>query len=209
MVAILDAHRHDPYLAQYCSGTVVAGDRVLTAGHCVFEEKARDIVVLIGRTRLTARNGRRLRVRAISVFGPLVVGAPGNWLQVGIVTGGDSCASRGYYDLYARADRISAFALARHPAVQPDPVARPSVKGRFAVGARVRCARGRWQGSPARFSVRWVRLDRHSRQTIGAGGTHRLSARDLSHRVTCVVTARNRGGMNIVAAPPRRGHQRS
>jgi secreted trypsin-like serine protease len=42
--------------------------------------------------------------------GPLVVGSPDAWLDVGVLTGGDSCAARGYFDLYARVDRISAFA---------------------------------------------------------------------------------------------------
>jgi secreted trypsin-like serine protease len=43
--------------------------------------------------------------------GPLLVGADGAWLQVGIVWGADSCAPRGYYDLFTRVDRINAFAL--------------------------------------------------------------------------------------------------
>jgi len=42
---------------------------------------------------------------------PLVVGGPGSWLDVGVLQGGDACASRGYYDLYTRVDKISAFAL--------------------------------------------------------------------------------------------------
>jgi secreted trypsin-like serine protease len=45
--------------------------------------------------------------------GPLVVGGDGAWLQVGIVQGGDGCASRGYYDVFARADAVRAFALGR------------------------------------------------------------------------------------------------
>jgi secreted trypsin-like serine protease len=43
--------------------------------------------------------------------GPLLVGSEGAWLQVGIVQGGDSCASPGYFDLYARVDAVRAFAL--------------------------------------------------------------------------------------------------
>jgi secreted trypsin-like serine protease len=320
MVALLDTRGHDPYQGQFCGGTVIAADRVLTAGHCVIRAHARNLAVLVGRTRLTDHDGRIVHVRAISVFpgyvsgresgldaailtlsepagvaplalaapgdegrwpagtpawimgwgqidaqrspggtfyyadrlrelqlpivtddacenaygggtsdlpyrtawtvcagtgdgkaggcfgdsgGPLVVGAAGNWLQVGIISGGDACASPGYYDLLTRVDRISAFALAPRPTEQPDPVARPSVTGRFAVGARVRCARGRWRGSPARFSVRWVRF--HG-QTVGTGAVRRLSARDVSHGVTCVVTARNRGGVNTIAASPRLAH---
>jgi len=43
--------------------------------------------------------------------GPLVVGSDGAWLEVGIVFGGDGCASPGYYDMYTRADQVRAFAL--------------------------------------------------------------------------------------------------
>ena len=50
---------------------------------------------------------------------PLVVGGPGSWLDVGILKGGDGCASRGYYDLYTRVDRISAFALGPLAAAKP------------------------------------------------------------------------------------------
>jgi secreted trypsin-like serine protease len=45
--------------------------------------------------------------------GPLVVNGPAGWLQVGIVIGGDACASRGYYDLYTHVDQIAAFAAGR------------------------------------------------------------------------------------------------
>jgi hypothetical protein len=47
-----------------------------------------------------------------------VVGSDAAWLQVGIVQGGDSCASPGFYDLYARVDAVRAFALGpfRHTA---------------------------------------------------------------------------------------------
>lgn len=43
--------------------------------------------------------------------GPLAVQTVTGWVQVGIVEGGDSCAARGYYDLFTRVDRIRDWAL--------------------------------------------------------------------------------------------------
>ena len=75
--------------------------------------------------------------------GPLVVGGPAGWLDVGVVAATDSCAARGYFDLYTRVDRISGFALARGLTAQPDPVRRPTVTGRLRAGRIVRCSPGR------------------------------------------------------------------
>jgi secreted trypsin-like serine protease len=321
MVALLDRRESDVFLAQDCGGTVIGARRVLTAGHCVLGKTTGDVAVLIGRTRLTAGGGRRVRVTAISVFpdfvsrrergldaavltlsadsgvaplalahageeaawapgtpawtmgwgrlnarpspgdndyyadrlrelevpvvsddacesvyggggsgllyrpawivcagtaqgltgpcsgdsgGPLVVGGPDAWLQVGILQGADSCAAAGYYDLYTRVDRVGTFALGTDPTSQPDPVARPRIRGRLVAGARVRCTRGRWRGGPARFSERWTRLGDRSGHGIGDGTSHRLTARDVRRGVTCTVTATNRGGFNTVAAEPLR-----
>ena len=319
MVAVLDAAEPDAGQAQFCGGVVIGRRRVLTAGHCAVDVGTRDIDVLVGRTRLSEGQGRRLPVKAISVFpgfvndeqpgldaavltlgadigiapvvlarpgqdaawapgtqawtmgwgalnarrspggsryyadrlhelqvpmqgddacenafglgwidfpyrpawllcagtaagntgpcngdsgGPLVVGSPGAWLDVGILSGGDSCTARGYFDLYARVDRISGFALSAGLVVQPDPVARPRVVGRAVAGALVRCMHGRWRGSPAHFSVRWTRRGAPSGPALGSGATHRLSARDARSGVSCAVTAANRGGHVTVAATP-------
>ena len=136
--------------------------------------------------------------------GPLVVDAGGAWLDVGIVNGGDACASRGYFDLYTRVDRISSFTRRRAPTAQPDPIAPPRVSGRLVAGGRVRCSRGRWRGSPARFSVRWRRLGGGSHRIRGTRTAHRLTAGDARRGVTCSITAANRGGRVTVAAEPLR-----
>jgi hypothetical protein len=68
MVALLHHSLRDAGWAQFCGGVVVGPRRVLTTGHCVMGERTRDIDVLVGRTRLTQPDGRRLRVKAISVF---------------------------------------------------------------------------------------------------------------------------------------------
>jgi hypothetical protein len=67
MAALLEASTRDAGWAQYCGGAVIAPRRVLTPAHCVEDEAARDIDVLVGRTRLSERDGRRISVAAVSV----------------------------------------------------------------------------------------------------------------------------------------------
>ena len=321
MVALLDASQRDAGWAQFCGGVVVGTRRVLTAGHCVIGRRSREIDVLVGRTRLSEDDGRRLRVEAISVFpgfvsdrtpsldaavlelaadsgvpslalarpgqeaawapgtpawtmgwgqvnagespggnryyadrlrelhepvqgddscesvfglgfrqlpyrpawllcagtpgdragtcsgdsgAPLVVGGPDAWLSVGIDVAGDACAAPGYFDLYVRVDRISAFALQPALTVQPDPVARPRITGQLRAGRRVRCVYGRWRGSRASFSVRWRRLANRSHGILGRHRRYRLTKRDVRTGVNCSITAANAGGHVTVAARPLR-----
>jgi hypothetical protein len=325
MVAVLKASERDAGWAQFCGGVVIAPRRVLTAGHCVVEERSRDIDVLVGRTRLSEDDGQRLGVNAISVFpgfvsgrtrsldaavlhlaadsrvpplalarpgmesawapgtrawtmgwgrlnarespggnlyyadrlrelqeplqgddacesvfglgfpdlpyrpdwllcagtsgdhagtcsgdsgGPLVVGGPDSWLDVGIALGGDACAAPGYFDLYARVDRISSFALGRAPTVQPDPLARPRIAGHLTAGARVRCTYGRWRGSRASFTVQWRRAGTRSHRILGRHRRYRLDKHDVKTGVTCSVTAANAGGHVTVAARPLGPHSK-
>ena len=74
MAAVLDAGEEDAPLAQFCGGAVIAPRRVLTAAHCVIDQDRGDIDVLVGRTRLSTRAGRRIAVKAISVFPGYVSG---------------------------------------------------------------------------------------------------------------------------------------
>jgi secreted trypsin-like serine protease len=68
MAAVLLADIDDDAWAQYCGGVVIGRRRVLTAAHCALQKRAADLNVLVGRARLTADGGRRLRVKAISVY---------------------------------------------------------------------------------------------------------------------------------------------
>jgi len=311
MAAVLHRDVADPAWAQYCGGVVISPRRVLTAAHCAIGKRSTSIDVLIGRTRLTATDGARVHVAAISIYpgfvsrreksldaavltlasdagvpavalarpgddaawsagarawtmgwgrlnrrrsdggheyyadrlrdlpvpiqgddacesafgigfagfpyrpewlvcagtaagttgvcygdsgGPLVVGGPSGWLDVGVASANDSCAARGYFDLYVRVDRVNSFALGARLTAQPDPVSRPSVSGRFAAGAVLRCNRGGWRGDPARFSFRWRRLGDHRATVRGRRSTYRLTRRDARRGVKCAVTAANRGG---------------
>ena len=53
-----------------------------------------------------------------TVAHPLAVGAPGAWLDVGVLSGGNGCTTRGYLDLYARVDRIQEL-RSRHESDEP------------------------------------------------------------------------------------------
>ncbi len=64
-VALLQHGVQDRWEAQFCGGTLISPDTVLTAGHCIVGARARDIDVLAGTNRLLPGGGQRVRARVL------------------------------------------------------------------------------------------------------------------------------------------------
>ena len=63
-VAILKRNVADRFSAQFCGGSLIAGDVVLTAAHCVVDRPANRLDVLTGTNRLAPGGGTRVHVTA-------------------------------------------------------------------------------------------------------------------------------------------------
>jgi len=69
VAAIAFSSEPDGYYAQFCGGSLIGPDLVLTAAHCVTDPDLApgQVDVILGRTRLSASGGERIRVTSISV----------------------------------------------------------------------------------------------------------------------------------------------
>src|SRR5689334_866649 len=68
MAALLDSSVANAGWAQFCGASVIAPRRVLTTAHCVEGRETGELDVLVGRSRLTDSGGRRIAVKAISLY---------------------------------------------------------------------------------------------------------------------------------------------
>ena len=86
----------------------------------------------------------------------------------------------------------SAAGPGRDPAPRPPAAAgRAGHRGRPVVGRTLTCSPGRWSGAPA-LSFAWTRDAAGIRGATAA--RYRVAARDVRHRIGCLVTATNAGG---------------
>jgi subtilisin family serine protease len=107
---------------------------------------------------------------------------------------------------YGRVDAFATLEVLR--LTPPLNETRPTIVGTPRVGSVLQARKGRWAGTPTRFSYRWQRCNTVGRACQRINGataaTYRLRARDLHSRLRVKVRATNaNGGRTARSAPTR------
>lgn len=162
--------------------------------------------------------------------GPLVVSSGGEWLHIGATSWGDICGEPRFPGVYSRTFPLLSFITSANPVFRPSNEVLPSVRGIPKPGQTLSCDPGRWSGSPATFTYRWLSMPADVPTSVppfpgppkatkpkpnngivdlgfwipiegATKPTYTVAETDLGNKLACEVTGRNAGGSSFAQTP--------